>query len=307
MGYPIVQVTVGASTSADEKRLEAVLAVIAGQNPTVNIHTQPVGSSHSIEAQGRSQLERICELIRDEYHLAINIGPIRAALLETIRDAVQAEGKYFRQVVGLGNYGHCILLIEPNNFGEGHTFASAVGEDTLPREFIDSIKRGAQQSIQLCVSSGRHLIDLKVTTIGGSYHAEDSNPTAFEVAGALAFQDALRKSSTVLLEPLMAVEIDVPENLVRAIKSQIQEHRGRIEQIDAENGWCAIRAIVPLAELLLPESQELADFPAEFVGYAPVSDNGNTDENGPGVTVNRPDSPRYRSGSVAARPTPEEG
>lgn len=305
-GYPIVQITVSASDTTDDKRLQAILAEIAGQQITVNIYTQPTERTHSIEGSSKSHLQWICNRLRDEYHLAIDVGPFRAILVETVRGCVEAEGKYIRQIGGAGNYGHCRLRIEPNNFGGGHMFTSAVRDDILPHEYVDSIRRGVEQVIQAGVLSGRHLIDLKVTVIDGSYHAKDSNPAAFEVAGLLAFQNALGKSSTVLMEPVMAVEIDMPGDLTMVIESQIHEHRGRIDCIDTRNGRSEVRAIVPLAELLLPESRELGEFPTEFIGYEPVSDDANPDECGMGVTAPKPDSPRYKRRAEAARPGPKE-
>lgn len=305
MGYPIVHVTVSASESADDERLQAILLEIASQNPTVNIYTQSMGVSHSIEGRSISHLQWICDRLRDEHHFAIDVGPFKAILLETICEAVEAEGKYIRQTGGVGNYGHCKLLIEPKRFGEGYVFASTAPDDVLPREYIDSISRGVEQAIQVVVQSGRRLVDLKVTVVDGSYHAEDSNPTAFEVAGALAFQNAIKKACRVFLEPMMAVEIDVSDNLVMVVESQIHEHRGRIEGIEAENGRSEIRAIIPLAELLLPDCRELAEFPSDFFGYEPVFDDGNRSEDGPGVTANKPNSPRSRRGHEAASPDPE--
>ncbi|MGH9590195.1 MAG: hypothetical protein ACRD25_07350 [Terracidiphilus sp.] len=306
-GYPIMQVTVSASDSTDEERLQAILVEIAGQHLTVSIYTQPGGRAHFVEGSSKSHLQWICDRLQDKYRLAINVGPFKATLVETVRDAVEAEGKYIRQIGGAGNYGHCWLRIEPNKFGEGHMFASAVRDDILPHKYVDSIRRGVEEAIQIATQPGRHLIDLKVTVIDGSCHAEDSNPTAFEAAGVLAFQNALKKSSTVLMEPVMAVEIDVPEYLTMAVESQIHEHRGRIERIDAGNGRSEIRAIVPLAELLLPDSQELGEFPAEFIGYEPVSDDASPGEDEAGVTAPKPNSPRYRKGSEAARLSAEEG
>lgn len=305
--YPIVQVTVSARDSADDKRLQAILAEVASQNLTVSIYTEPTGNSHSIEGKSQSHLQWICEQFREKYHLPINVGKFKAVLLETIREAVEAEGKYIRQIGGIGNYGHCKLRVDPNKFGEGCQFASAVRDDVLPHEHVDAIRRGVEQTILVCVRPGRHLVDLKVTVIDGSYHADDSNPTAFEIAGTITFQNALKIASTVLLEPVMAVEIDVPEDFVTAVENQIHGHRGRIERVSAENGRSEITAIVPLAELLLPSSRELAEFPAHFHGYEPISDDGNSSENGAGVTANKPDSPRYRKGSEAVRPDSEEG
>jgi elongation factor G len=305
--HPIVHRTVSAADSTDDKRLQTALVEIASQDLTVSIISQQMRISHSLEGKSASQLESICDRLRDEYHLAINVSQPKAVLLETIRETGEGEGKFIRQIGGYGNYGHCKLHIEPNKSEEGYMFTSTVSDDVLPHEYVNSIDRGVQQAMQIGVLSGHHLVDLTATVIDGSYHVQDSNPIAFEIAGLTALQNAVRRASPVLLEPMMAVEIEVPEGLGDAIRHEIHRHRGRVERKVTVNDRSEIEAIVPLSELLLSSSRGLAEFPSEFAGYEPVSDDGISSEDGSGVTANKPNYPRPGRGSEAARPDPEEG
>jgi elongation factor G len=304
-GRPFLCLTVSAVDSGDDERLQKALIEIASSDLRISINPQPVKGSHTVEGDSESQLDSICDRLREEYRLTINVGAPKAILLETIRDSGEAEGKYFRQTGGFGNYGHCKLRIEPNERGKGYAFTSLVSGDLLPAEYVSSIDRGVQRAMQSGILHGHPLVDLKVTLIDGSYHAEDSNPKAFEIAGSTAFEHAARKASPVLLEPVMVVEIEIPDALTAIIEREIFRHRGRVDRMLSENGWSEIRAMVPLSELLLSDSSGLAEFPAEFAGYEAVSDDGAT-ENGPGVTANKPSRPPHGRRSEMARPELEE-
>ena len=304
---PIVRLTVSASDSTDDERLQTALVEIDAQDTTLRVDAQQMGIAHSLEGTSASHLESICNRLRDEYHLAINVSPPEAVLVETIRKSGEAEGKFIRQVGGLGNYGHCKLHIEPSTSGEGYVFASAVSHDALPKEYLSSIERGVQSAMRLGVLSGRPLVDLKVTVVDASYHALDSNPMAFEFAGAVALKDAVRNAAPVLLEPMMLVEIEeLPQELAATIRDEVKMHRGRIDRELTVNGWSEFRAIVPLSELLLSSSHLLAEFPAEFAGYEPVADGGVSGENGTGVPANKPSRPPHGRRSETARPDQED-
>jgi elongation factor G len=306
-GHPIVRLTVSAANSTDDNRLQTALVEIAAQDPTLRVDAQPMGIAHSLEGTSASHLESICNRFCDEYHLAINVSPPEAVLVETIRKSGEAEGKFIRQIGGLGNYGHCKLHIEPGKSDEGYLFASAVSHDALPDEYLSSIERGVQYAMRSGVLSGHPLVDLKVTVVDGSYHASDSNPMAFEMAGAAALKDAVRSAAPVLLEPMMLVEIEeVPQELADIIRDEVNLHRGRVDSEVTVNGWSEFRAIVPLSELLLSNSRLLAEFPTEFAGFEPVSDGGVSGDNGTGVTANKPSRPPHGRRSEAARPDQED-
>ena len=302
--HPIERLTVSAADNADDEHLRTALAEIAGQDPTLTIDAEQRGILHTLEGSGTSHLGSICDCLRGEYHVAINVGPLEAVLLETIRKPAEAEGKYIRQIGGHGNYGHCWLHIEPSKPHEGYAFTSTVSADALPHDYLSSIDRGVQQTMHSGVLSGQHLVDLKVTVVDGSYHETDSNNFAFQIAGAIALKNAVQKAVPVILEPMMSVEIEVPQGLAAAIRNEIYTHRGRVESDLAADGLSEIQAIVPLAELLLSNSSTLAEFPTELTGYEPVSRGGRSTDEGAGVTANKPNHPRQGRGSESAWPDP---
>jgi elongation factor G len=304
-GRPYLYLTVSPVDSGDDEPLQKALVEIASRDPLTSVIPQPMNGTHIVEGETESQLDAICDRLRDEYKLSINVGAPTVILLETIRKSGEAEGRYIRQAGGSGNYGHCKLRIEPNLSGEGYSFISSVPGDVLPNEYVRSVDRGVRHAMRTGILRGFPLVDLKVTLIDGSYHAVDSNPKAFEIAGSIAFEHAARKASPVLLEPVMLVEIDVPDALTAIVEPDIFQHRGRIDRMVSENGRSEIKAIVPLAELLASGFSSLTEFPTEFAGYEAVSDDGASDENGSGVTANKPNYPPAGRRSEIARPEPE--
>jgi elongation factor G len=303
---PFLCLSISAADSADDERLQNALVEIASGDPRIRVNSQPLKVSHRVEGQSKSQLDFVCDRLRDEYHLAINVTAPEPVLLETIHTCVEAEGKFIRQLGGMGNYGHCRLSIEPIKPVEGYVFASALGNGVLPAEYLNSIERGVQRAMQLGVHSGRYLVGLKVTVVDGSYHAEDSNPMAFEMAGMIALEHALRNAAPVVLEPVMAFDIDVPDAFAIVIEDEINQHRGRIDRMRNENERSEITAIVPLSELLASSSNGLAAYPMEFAGYEAVRDDDPLNENGSGARANKPDRPKPSRRSEMARPDLED-
>jgi len=214
--------TLSAVDVADDERLRAALAVIAVEGPGVSIKAEPE-SAYTLSADRQSHLESICERLRSEYNCAINASPIKPVLLETIRTQTEAEGKYIRQTGGSGNYGHCKLRIEPNEPGKGYEFVNDIKDDVVPKEYIKPIDQGVQGTLELGILAGFPIVDVKVTLYDGSYHEFDSNEMAFKFAGSIAFKEAARKAHPVLLEPVMAVEIEVPEELGAAIRREVMD------------------------------------------------------------------------------------
>jgi elongation factor G len=302
---PILRLIVSASDSADDKRLHTALVEMAGRDQSISINSRPEANAYTLAGNTKSHLESICDRLRDEYHLAIDAGPFEAVLIETIRKQAEAEGKYIRQTGGSGNYGHCKIRIEPNDSGEGYEFVNDT-KGVVPQTYIKPIDEGIQSAMALGILAGFPMVDVKVTLFDGSYHEVDSNEMAFKFAGSIALKEAARKASPVLLEPVMAVEINVPEELTAAISHQVHAHRGRFERKQTLSGFSEIKAIVPLSELLALASKGLAEFPMEFAGYEPVSYRGPSDENAAGVTANKPNRPRPSGQSEMARPDPED-
>ena len=223
---------------------------------------------YGIEGRTESELDSICDRLRDEYHLTIDVGPLTAVLLETVQRQAEGEGKYIRQTGGSGNYGHCRLRVEPNDRGKGYEFVNDIKNGSILGEYAGSIEEGVQNAMKLGMVAGFPFVDVKVTLHDGSYHETDSNAMAFMFAGSIAFKEAARRAAPVVLEPVMAIEMDVPEQLSATAANEIHANRGRLVSCVTIDGLCEMRAIVPLSELLVPDSA-IAHCPREFVGYEP--------------------------------------
>ena len=302
---PILRLAVSAADPADDERLQRALVEIAGQVSEVSINPQPQDGLYRIEGRTESDLDSVCDRLRDEHHIAIDVGPPMAIFLETVRKQAEAEGKYIRQTGGSGNYGHCKLRIEPAEPGKGYQFIDDIGAGAVPSKYIDSIDQGIRAAMKQGVLAGFPVVDVKVMLYDGSYHETDSNPMAFTFAGSIAFKEAAKKASPVILEPMMSIEMEVPEELVAATRHEVNSHRGRIESSVTASGFSQIKAVVPLSELLV-SSSGIAVCPMEFAGYEAVRGSGSSDENGSGVPANKPNGPRPRRRSEMARPAPED-
>jgi len=303
---PFLRLAVSAADVADDQRLQKALTEIAGQkHPSVIINTRPKDGMYNLEGRAESDLDLICDRLRDYYRIAINVAPPQAILIETILKQAEGEGKYIRQTGGSGNYGHCKLRIEPAESGAGYEFINDIKGGVVPKEYIRPIDQGIQGAMELGILAGFPVVDIRVSLFDGSYHEADSNEMAFKFAGSIAFKEAAMKARPALLEPMMAIEIEVPEDLATATEHEVYAHRGRIESNVTANGFSEIRAVVPLSELLV-SSSGIAVWPMEFAGYEVVRDSGSSDENGAGVTANKPAGPRLGRRSEMARPNRED-
>jgi elongation factor G len=300
--HPIVSMVVNSLSKDAGERLQHALAELTRFDPTVRVRKGTEEGHFVLQGWRVAQLEVICDRIRDEYQVAVELGAPKAILLDTVRETAVGEGKYIRQTGGLGNYGHCKLRVEPNESGKGYEFFNSVSDGRIPGEYALAIARGVQGCV-MDDARPRPLVDLKVTLIDGSFHDADSNPRAFESASVIAFNQALTGASTVVLEPMMTVEVGVPEDLAKAIAHDVIKRRGRVEHMDTENSWTEITAIVPLSELLVSVSQRLAAFPMEFAGYQPMPED--RDEIGTREPVNNPRTPRRGGISEVPRFDPE--
>jgi elongation factor G len=300
---PILRLAISARNSADDTHLKTALGQIADQNTSVRINAQPQEGRYSLEGRTEADLDSICDQLRDEYHLAIRVGQPKAILLETVRKQAEAEGKYIRQTGGSGNYGHCKIRIEPDDPSKGYEFINRTKDSSIPSEYIESIEQGIQAAMSQGVL-GFPVVGVRVILYDGSYHEADSNSVAFTFAGSIAFKEAAKKACPVLLEPVMAIEIEVPEELTAAIRHDINRHRGRIERNVSANGFCEIKAVVPLSELLVSVTG-IAGCRRDFAGYEVVRDSDTSDD-GSGVTADKPQGPRPGSRSEMARPGPED-
>jgi elongation factor G len=211
--------------------------------------------------------------MKREHKVEANVGEPKVAFRETIRKKAEAEGKYIRQTGGSGNYGDCWLRVEPNVPGGGYEFFNEIKGGVVPKEYIKPIDMGVRGAMENGILAGFPMVDVKVTLFDGSYHEVDSNENAFKIAGSIGFKEAARKASPVLLEPVMSVEVTVPEEFVGTIIGDINSRRGRIEHMDRVGGSQVVKAVVPLKEMfgyvndIRSSTQGRASYSMQFARY----------------------------------------
>jgi elongation factor G len=246
---PVIAVAVEPKTKGDQEKMGIALSKLAQEDPTFKVHTDPDSGQTIISGMGELHLEIIIDRMMREFSVEANVGKPQVAYRETIRRKSEAEGKYIRQTGGRGQYGHAKIRLEPNEPGKGYEFVNEIVGGVVPREYIKPIDQGMQEAMEGGVLAGYPMVDVKATLYDGSYHEVDSNEMAFKIAGSMAFKEAARKASPVILEPVMAVEVVVPEDFAGAIMGDLSSRRGRIEGMEHRAGSQVIKAIVPLAEM----------------------------------------------------------
>jgi elongation factor G len=246
---PVIEVAVEPKTKADQEKMGMALAKLAQEDPTFNVRTDIDSGQTIIAGMGELHLEIIVDRMMREYKVEANVGKPQVNYRETIRGHAEAEGKYIRQTGGSGNYGHAKIRIQPNEPGKGYEFSNDIKGGTIPKEYIKPIDQGIQEAMQGGVLAGYEMVDVKVSLYDGSYHEVDSNEMAFKIAGSIAFKEAARKAKPVLLEPVMAVEVIVPEDYMGTIIGDLNSRRGRIEGMEMVGNTQAIRATVPLSTM----------------------------------------------------------
>ena len=246
---PVISVAVEPKTKADQEKMGNALQRLAEEDPTFKVHTDPESNQTIISGMGELHLDIIVDRMRREFNVDCTVGKPQVAYRETIRKSVESEGKFIRQTGGHGQYGHCWLRLEPMEPGKGFEFENAVVGGVIPKEFINPIQTGVEAAMEDGVVAGYPMVDIKVTVYDGSYHDVDSSEMAFKVAGSMAFKDGAKKADPVLLEPYMAVEVDVPEEYMGDVIGDLNSRRGRIEGMEARNGAQIISAFVPLSEM----------------------------------------------------------
>jgi elongation factor G len=270
---PVISVAIEPKTKADQEKMGIALSRLADEDPTFKVRTDEDSGQTIISGMGELHLEILVDRMKREHKVEANVGEPKVAFRETIRKVAEAEGKYIRQTGGSGNYGHCWLRIEPNEPGKGYEFVNEIKGGTVPREYIKPIDQGVQGALELGILAGYPIVDVKVTLFDGSYHDVDSNEMAFKFAGSIAFKEAARKASPVLLEPVMAVEVTVPEEFMGVIIGDINSRRGRIEGMEHAAGSQVIKAIVPLKEMfgyvneIRSSTQGRASYSMQFARY----------------------------------------
>ena len=269
----VISVAIEPKTKADQEKMGIALSRLADEDPTFKVRTDEDSGQTIISGMGELHLEILVDRMRREHKVEANVGEPKVAFRETIRKKAEAEGKYIRQTGGSGNYGHCKLRIEPNTPGAGYEFINDIKGGSIPKEYIKPIDQGVQGALELGILAGFPIVDVKVTLFDGSYHEVDSNEMAFKFAGSIAFKEAARKASPVLLEPVMAVEVTVPEEFMGTIIGDINSRRGRIEGMEQVGGSQLIKAIVPLKEMfgyvndIRSSTQGRASYSMQFARY----------------------------------------
>ncbi|HJA62630.1 MAG TPA: elongation factor G [Candidatus Intestinimonas stercoravium] len=251
MGFPepVIRVAIEPKTKAGQEKMGIALAKLAEEDPTFKTYTDEETGQTIIAGMGELHLEIIVDRLLREYKVEANVGAPQVAYKETIRKAVDQDTKYARQSGGKGQYGHVKIHVEPNESGKGYEFVNAIVGGAIPKEYIPAVDAGIQGAMQAGVLAGYPVEDVKVTLYDGSYHEVDSSEMAFKIAGSMAFKEACRKASPVLLEPIMKVDVIVPEDYMGDVIGDLNARRGQIQGMEARPGAQAIDALVPLSEM----------------------------------------------------------
>ena len=234
----VISVAIEPKTKADQEKMGMALARLADEDPTFKVRTDEESGQTIISGMGELHLEILVDRMKREHKVEANVGEPRVAFRETIRKIAEAEGKYIRQTGGSGNYGHVKIRLEPNEQGKGFEFINEIRGGVVPKEYIKPTEQGIREALHGGILAGYELVDFKAFLYDGSYHDVDSNEMAFKIAGSMAFKEAATKASPVLLEPMMAVEVTVPEEHMGTIIGDINSRRGRIEGME-HRGWFA--------------------------------------------------------------------
>ncbi len=246
---PVISQAIEPATKSDEEKMGMALARLVKEDPTFKVSSNHETGQTLISGMGELHLEIMVDRMKREYNVVANVGKPQVAYRETVKVGAEAEGKYIKQSGGKGQYGHCYLKVEPNESGKGFEFINAIKGGAIPREYIPAVEKGVVETMQSGVVAGYPVVDLKVTLFDGSYHDVDSSEAAFKVAGSMAFKDACRLASPVLLEPIMDVEVIAPDKFVGDVTGSLSSKRGQIQKTESKGNLHVISAKVPLSEL----------------------------------------------------------
>jgi elongation factor G len=246
---PVISLAIEPKTRQDQEKLSVAMGRLAQEDPSFRVTTDTETNQTIISGMGELHLEIIVDRLKREYGVAANVGKPQVAYRETIRKPAKGEEKYARQTGGRGQYGHAVLEIEPTEPGAGFEFVNEIVGGVIPREYIPAVEKGVVEAMEGGILAGYEMVDIRVKLVYGSYHEVDSSEMAFKIAGSIAFKEAARKASPVLLEPVMKVEIVTPEEYMGSITGDLSSRRGRIESMNSRPGAQIITSMVPLAEM----------------------------------------------------------
>jgi elongation factor G len=279
---PVISQAVEPKTKVDQEKMGIALNRLAQEDPSFRVKTDEESGQTIISGMGELHLEILVDRMRREFGVEATVGKPQVAYRETIRKVCEEiEGKFVKQSGGRGQYGHVVLKLEPQAPGKGYEFVDAIKGGVVPREYIPAVDKGITETLNSGVLAGYPVVDIKVTLFFGSYHDVDSNENAFKMAGSMAFKDGMRRASPVLLEPMMAVEVETPEDFMGNVMGDLSSRRGILQGMDdiAGGGGKIVRAEVPLAEMfgystgLRSLTQGRATYTMEFKHYAEAPKN----------------------------------
>ena len=276
---PVIHVAVEPKTKADQEKMGIALNRLAQEDPSFRVRTDEESGQTIISGMGELHLEILVDRMKREFGVEANVGAPQVAYREAIKKLVQVEGKFIKQSGGRGQYGHVWIKMEPSEQGKGFEFVDMIKGGTVPREYIPAVEKGLRETLPNGVLAGFPVVDVKVTLFDGSYHDVDSNENAFKMAASMAFKDGMRQASPMLLEPMMAVEVETPEDFMGNVVGDLSSRRGMIQGMDDMPTGKVIKAEVPLAEMfgysttLRSLSQGRATYTMEFKHYTEAPKN----------------------------------
>ncbi|SDW26453.1 translation elongation factor 2 (EF-2/EF-G) [Nitrosomonas eutropha] len=276
---PVIHVAVEPKTKIDQEKMGIALNRLAQEDPSFRVRTDEESGQTIISGMGELHLEIIVDRMKREFGVEANVGAPQVAYREAIRKQVEIEGKFVKQSGGRGQYGHVWLRMEPNEAGKGFEFVDEIKGGAVPREYIPAVEKGLRDSLSNGVLAGYPVVDVKIALFDGSYHDVDSNENAFKMAASIAFKDGMKKASPVLLEPMMAVEVETPSEFMGNVVGDLSSRRGIIQGMEDIPGFKVIRSEVPLAEMfgystiLRSATQGRATYSMEFKHYSEAPKN----------------------------------
>ncbi len=274
---PVIDIAIEPKTKAEQDKLGTALAKLSEEDPTFRVHTDEETGQTIIAGMGELHLEIIVDRLLREFKVEANVGKPQVAYRETAgKEVKEVHGKFVRQTGGHGQYGHVVLTLTPQQPGDGYVFENKITGGTIPKEYIPAVDKGIQEAITTGVLAGYPVVDIKVQLVDGSYHDVDSSEMAFKIAGSMGIKEALRKSGPVILEPVMAVEVDTPEEFMGDVMGDLSSRRGHIEGMEPRGNAQLVRGKVPLANMfgyatdLRSRTQGRAAYTMQFKAYEPV-------------------------------------
>ncbi len=273
---PVMSIAIEPKTKADQEKLGSSLQKLSIEDPSFIVRSDEETGQTIISGMGELHLEIIVDRLLREFKVEANVGKPQVAYKETISRQVKTEGKYIKQTGGRGQYGHVMIELEPNESGEGFEFVNKVVGGAIPKEYIKPVERGIKEAMESGVQAGYPVVDVKVTLYDGSYHDVDSSEIAFKIAGSMAFKSGMKAGGPILLEPIMDVEVVMPEETMGDVIGDLNSRRGRILGMDSKGGFQVVDSKVPLANMfgyatdLRSMTKGRASFTMQFAHYAQV-------------------------------------